>query len=142
MLKVSHNICNNSKRFLLIALSSSLTITLSKKSNIAFFDSAKLIKDKHNLDIEVIDLQTIKPLDKNLIIESVKKTNRLIIVEESWSFASVGSEIVSLVQKDAFDYLDAPINKINRNVLCIFNKVTFILYCIIIQPGYPGSQTL
>ena len=52
-------------------------------------------------------------LNNDLIIESVKKTNRLVTVEESWSFASVGSEIVSLVQKEAFDYLDAPINKIN-----------------------------
>ena len=76
-------------------------------------EAARLIKEKHNIDVEVIDLQTIKPLDKDLIIESVKKTNRLVTVEESWSFASVGSEIVSLVQKEAFDYLDAPINKIN-----------------------------
>ena len=76
-------------------------------------EAAKLIKEKHDIDIEVIDLQTIRPLDKNLIIESVKKTNRLITVEESWPFASVGSEIVSLVQSDAFDYLDAPIKRIN-----------------------------
>ena len=76
-------------------------------------EAARLIKEKNNIDAEVIDLQTIKPLDKDLIIGSVKKTNRLVTVEESWSFASVGSEIVSLVQKEAFDYLDAPINKIN-----------------------------
>ena len=76
-------------------------------------EALKLIKEKHDIDIEVIDLQTIRPLDKNLIIESVKKTNRLITVEESWPFASVGSEIVSLVQSDAFDYLDAPIKRIN-----------------------------
>ena len=76
-------------------------------------EAAKLIKDKHDIDIEVIDLQTIRPLDKKLIIESVKKTNRLITVEESWPFASVGSEIVSIVQSEAFDYLDAPIKKIN-----------------------------
>ena len=75
-------------------------------------EAAKLIKEKHNIDIEVIDLQTIKPLDKDLIIESVKKTNRLITVEESWPFASVGSEIVFLVQNEAFDYLDSPIKKI------------------------------
>jgi len=76
-------------------------------------EAAKLIKEKHNIDIEVIDLQTIRPLDKDLIFESVKKTNRLITVEESWPFASVGSEIVFLVQNEVFDYLDAPIKKIN-----------------------------
>ena len=64
-------------------------------------------------NVEIIDLQTIRPLDKNLILESVKKTNRLITVEESWPFASVGSEIVSIVQNEAFDYLDSPIKKIN-----------------------------
>jgi len=76
-------------------------------------EAANLVKEKHGIDIEVIDLQTIRPLDSNLIIESVKKTNRLITVEESWPFASVGSEIVSIVQSKAFDYLDAPIKKIN-----------------------------
>ena len=76
-------------------------------------EAAKLVKEKHNIDTEIIDLQTIRPLDKNLIIESVKKTNRLITVEESWPFASVGSEIVSIVQNEAFDYLDSPIKKIN-----------------------------
>ena len=76
-------------------------------------EAAKLAKEKHNIDVEIIDLQTIRPLDKNLIIESVKKTNRLITVEESWPFASVGSEIVSIVQSEAFDYLDSPVKKIN-----------------------------
>ena len=76
-------------------------------------EAAKLAKEKHNIDAEIIDLQTIRPLDKNLIVESVKKTNRLITVEESWPFASVGSEIVSIVQNEAFDYLDSPIKKIN-----------------------------
>ena len=76
-------------------------------------EAAKLVEEKHNIKVEVIDLQTIKPLDKSLIIKSVKKTNRLVIVEESWSFASVGSEIVSIVQNEAFDYLDAPVKKIN-----------------------------
>ena len=76
-------------------------------------EAAKLVKEKHNIDAEIIDLQTIRPLDKNLIVKSVKKTNRLITVEESWPFASVGSEIVSIVQNEAFDYLDSPIKKIN-----------------------------
>ena len=76
-------------------------------------EAANIIKDKHNINIEVIDLQTIRPLDKIAILDSVKKTNRLVCVEESWPFASVGSEIASFVQKEAFDYLDAPILKVN-----------------------------
>jgi len=76
-------------------------------------EASKIIKDKHNIDVEIIDLQTIRPLDKKTIIESVIKTNRLITVEESWPFASIGSEIVSIVQNEAFDYLDAPIKKVN-----------------------------
>ena len=76
-------------------------------------EAAKLLKYKHDINVEVIDLQTIRPLDKVAIIESVKKTNRLVTVEESWPFASIGSEIVNIVQNEAFDFLDSPIKKIN-----------------------------
>jgi len=76
-------------------------------------EAAKILQDKHNLEIEVIDLQSLRPIDSETIINSVKKTNRIVTVEESWPFASIGSEIVNLVQKNAFDYLDAPIIKIN-----------------------------
>ena len=76
-------------------------------------EAADILKKQHNLDVEVIDLQTIRPIDTETIINSVKKTNRLITVEESWPFASIGSEIVNIVQKEAFDYLDSPIRKIN-----------------------------
>ena len=76
-------------------------------------EAAKILKEKYNLNIEVIDLQTIRPLDKDTILESVKKTNRLVTVEESWPFASIGSEIVNIVQNEAFDFLDSPIKKIN-----------------------------
>jgi pyruvate dehydrogenase E1 component beta subunit len=76
-------------------------------------EAAKILQDKHNLDIEVIDLQSLRPIDSETIINSVKKTNRIVTVEESWPFASIGSEIVNLVQKNAFDFLDAPIIKIN-----------------------------
>ncbi len=64
------------------------------------------------ISAEVIDLRTIRPLDWETIVNSVKKTNRLVIVEEQWPFASVSSEISYRVQKEAFDYLDAPIRRI------------------------------
>lgn len=64
------------------------------------------------INVEVIDLRTIRPLDLDTIIKSVKKTNRLVVVEESWPVASISSEIGYRVQRNAFDYLDAPIQRI------------------------------
>ena len=76
-------------------------------------EAAKTLKNEFDLDVEVIDLQSIRPIDSDTILNSVKKTNSIITVEESWPFASVGSEVVNIVQKNAFDYLDAPIIKVN-----------------------------
>lgn len=73
---------------------------------------AALILSEVGIDAEVIDLRTIRPLDKETIIKSVKKTSRCITVEEGFPFASVGSEIASLLIDEAFDYLDAPIKKL------------------------------
>ena len=67
---------------------------------------------KEGISVEIIDLRTIRPLDYDTILKSVKKTNRLIIVEESWPFGSISSEISYHVQKNAFDYLDAPVGRI------------------------------
>ncbi len=68
--------------------------------------------EKEGISAEVIDLRTIRPLDWPCILESIKKTNRLVIVEEQWPFASVSSEITYRIQKEGFDYLDAPIRRI------------------------------
>ncbi len=76
-------------------------------------EAALRLKEEYNLDAEIIDLQTLRPLDTETILNSVKKTNRLITVEESWPFGSVGSEIANIVQRDAFDYLDSPVIKVN-----------------------------
>ena len=75
--------------------------------------AAKILKNEFNLEIEVIDLQSLRPIDSETIINSVKKTNRIVTVEESWPIASIGSEIVNIIQKNAFDDLDAPIIKVN-----------------------------
>ncbi len=76
-------------------------------------EAAKVLKNEFDLDVEVIDLQSLRPLDTETVINSVKKTNRIITVEESWPFSSIGSEIVNIIQTHAFDYLDAPIIKVN-----------------------------
>ena len=68
---------------------------------------------KEGIDVEVIDLRTIRPLDYQTIFESVKKTNRLVILEESWPFGNISTEITYQVQHELFDYLDAPVEKIN-----------------------------
>lgn len=68
--------------------------------------------EKEGISAEVIDLRTVRPIDYAAIINSVKKTNRLVIVEEAWPLASISSEITFKVQKDAFDYLDAPILRV------------------------------
>jgi pyruvate dehydrogenase E1 component beta subunit len=70
------------------------------------------LKDE-GIEVELIDLRTIRPLDMDTILESVKKTNRLVILEESWPFGNISTEITYQVQNQIFDYLDAPIEKIN-----------------------------
>ena len=69
--------------------------------------------EEQNIDLEIIDLRTIRPLDIDTIINSVKKTNRLVIVEEAWPFGNVSTEISHQIQNKCFDYLDAPIEKLN-----------------------------
>lgn len=69
--------------------------------------------EKEGISAEVIDLRTIRPMDYDTIIQSVKKTNRLVVVDECWPFAGVSSEIAYMIQKRAFDYLDAPVIRVN-----------------------------
>lgn len=68
---------------------------------------------KEGISVEVIDLRTVRPIDYAAIIKSVKKTNRLVIVEEAWPLASIATDITYNVQRHAFDYLDAPIRRVN-----------------------------
>ena len=68
---------------------------------------------KEGISVEVIDLRSVRPIDYKTVIESVKKTNRLVVLEEAWPLAAISSEIAYYVQRQAFDYLDAPIHRIN-----------------------------
>ena len=76
------------------------------------YKAADQLAEENDISCEVIDLRTVRPLDMETIIKSVKKTNRLIILEEAWPFGNVSTEITYQVQDKAFDYLDAPIVKI------------------------------
>jgi len=69
--------------------------------------------EKDGISCEIIDLRTVKPMDNEAILKSLKKTNRLVVLEEAWPFGNVATEITYLVQSKAFDYLDAPVVKIN-----------------------------
>jgi pyruvate dehydrogenase E1 component beta subunit len=85
-------------------------VSFNKMMKVALGAADELAKE--GISAEVIDLRTIRPLDWFTILESVKKTNRLVIVEEQWPMCSVSSEIAYRIQKEGFDYLDAPIRRI------------------------------
>lgn len=72
------------------------------------------VLEKEGVSVELVDPRTIKPMDWDIIVNSVKKTNRLVIVEEGWPFAGVGAQISHEVMKRAFDYLDAPIERVTQ----------------------------
>ncbi len=91
-------------------------------SDVTIVSFGKIIKEaykaadeleKEGITCEIIDLRTIRPMDHKTILDSVKKTNRLVILEESWPFGNIATEITYRVQSLAFDYLDAPIIKLN-----------------------------
>ena len=88
-------------------------VSFGKIIKVAHEAADELAKD--GIRCEVIDLRTIRPFDVKTVVESVKKTNRCVIVEESWPYASISSEIAYRIQKDAFDYLDAPVTRATQS---------------------------
>ncbi|GAB2534914.1 pyruvate dehydrogenase complex E1 component subunit beta [Rufibacter soli] len=85
-------------------------VSFGKMMKVALQAAEELAKD--GVEAEVIDLRSVRPIDYNAILESVKKTNRLVVVEEAWPLASISSEIAFNVQHNAFDYLDAPVKRV------------------------------
>ncbi|MFI5148939.1 MAG: pyruvate dehydrogenase complex E1 component subunit beta [Bacteroidia bacterium] len=85
-------------------------VTFGKILKVVMAAAAEL--EKEGISAEVIDLRTIRPIDYQTVIQSVKKTNRLVIIEEAWPLGSIATEVTFMVQKRAFDYLDAPIGRI------------------------------
>ena len=75
-------------------------------------EAAEQLAQHHNINAEVIDLRTIRPLDRATVLQSVKKTNRIVSVEEGWPFAGVGSELAAIMMEDGFDDLDAPLARV------------------------------
>jgi pyruvate dehydrogenase E1 component beta subunit len=85
-------------------------VSFGKMMKIALAAADELAKD--GIEAEVIDLRSVRPIDYDTLIESVKKTNRIVIVEEAWPLASISSELTYTIQRRAFDYLDAPVVRI------------------------------
>lgn len=88
-----------------------VTIVSFGKMMLRVNEAVKALEES-GINAEVIDLRTVRPIDYDTIINSIKKTNRLVIVEEAWPLASISSEITYMVQRHGFDYLDAPIRRI------------------------------
>jgi pyruvate dehydrogenase E1 component beta subunit len=74
--------------------------------------AAKVLSEEHGVEAEVIDPRTLRPLDLDTILKSVEKTNRAVIVEEGWPHGGVGANLAALIQGQAFDDLDAPIERV------------------------------
>ena len=91
---------------------------------------------KENIEIEIIDLRTIRPIDYGTIVESIKKTNRCVVVEESWPLASISSEIAYHVQRYAFDYLDAPVLRVTQT------DTPFAFSPTLIEEALPSKEKL
>jgi pyruvate dehydrogenase E1 component beta subunit len=99
-------------------------VSFGKIMKVALATAEELAQE--GISAEVIDMRTVRPLDYATVIESVKKTNRLVIVEEAWPLASISSEITYMVQKEAFDYLDAPIKRITTRDVPLGYAPTFV----------------
>ncbi len=87
-------------------------VAYSRSVSYAEEAAEKLAAD--GVDAEIIDLRTLRPLDTETIIESVKKTNRCVTVEECWKHMGVGAEIAAMLMSEAFDYLDAPVTRVTQ----------------------------
>jgi pyruvate dehydrogenase E1 component beta subunit len=88
-----------------------VTIVSFGKMMLRCHDAVKAL-EADGISVELIDLRTVRPIDYDAIINSVKKTNRLVVVEEAWPLASISSEISHIVQRRAFDFLDAPVHRV------------------------------
>ena len=92
---------------------SDLTIVAHSKMVHQALQAADTLKQKHDLDAEIVDLRSLRPLDIDTVIESVKKTNRIVVVEEGWPQGGIGAQVADDVQREAFDWLDAPVARVS-----------------------------
>lgn len=104
-------------------LGQDVTLICHSKTVAVALRAADQLADGHGVEAEVVDLRTIRPLDLETIVASVRKTNRCVIVEEGWPFCGVGAQVVDDIQREAFDHLDAPIIRVTQaDVPMPYNK--------------------
>jgi pyruvate dehydrogenase E1 component beta subunit len=97
-------------------------VCLSKTVSVAT-KAADQLQQQYQVDAEVLDLRTIRPLDVEAIATSLRKTNRCVIVEEGWPFCGIGAQVVDEIQREAFDHLDAPVLRVTQaDVPMPYNK--------------------
>ncbi|MBS2022327.1 MAG: pyruvate dehydrogenase complex E1 component subunit beta [Deltaproteobacteria bacterium] len=89
-----------------------VTLIAWSRMTLVTLEAARLL-EAEGIDAEVVDLRTVRPVDREAILTSVRKTNRAVVIEEAWPWATVGASIVDLIQREAFDDLDAPVLKLN-----------------------------
>jgi len=99
------------------------------------YEAAELLS-KENISLEVIDLRTIRPIDYDTVVASIKKTNRCVVLEESWPLASISSEIAYHLQRYAFDYLDAPVERVTQT------DTPFAFSPTLIEEALPNTERL
>jgi pyruvate dehydrogenase E1 component beta subunit len=89
-----------------------ITVVAYSRMTYVAMQVAKKLEEEQGLSVEVVDLRSLRPLDRPTIINSVKKTNRAVIIEEDWRSYGIGAEVAATIQEEAFDYLDAPIRRV------------------------------
>lgn len=109
-------------------------VTFGKIIEVAF-QTAELL-EKEGISCEVIDLRSVRPIDYGTVVESIKKTNRCVVLEESWPLASISSEIAYHLQRYAFDYLDAPVQRVTQT------DTPFAFSPTLIEEALPNIQRL
>jgi pyruvate dehydrogenase E1 component beta subunit len=96
----------------IMKVGSDLTLVAYSRMSMVALEVARRLEQEQGISIEVIDVRSLRPLDRPTLIESVKKTSRCVVIEEDWYSYGVGAELVASIQEGAFDYLDAPIRRV------------------------------
>ena len=100
-----------------------VTLVCHSKTLVVAMKAADQLAEQ-DVSAEVLDLRSLRPLDEGAILDSVRKTNRAVVVEEGWPHAGIGAQVVDLIQRDAFDHLDAPVQRVTQaDVPMPYNKV-------------------
>ena len=95
------------------ARAADISLIAHGRSVIACLEAAETLQAEHGINAEVVDLRSIRPLDEETILDSVRKTNRAVVVEENKPFCGVGAQIAAMIQEKAFDDLDAPVLRVS-----------------------------